>query len=407
MNVAVAGAGYVGLSVALLLSRVYHVAIVDIDENRVESLRKSKSYLRDEGVEYYLSHIRELGLSFHPTSLDEKAYEEADYVVVATSTNYDPESNAFDTTAVETVIDTVRTVNRDAWIVIRSTVPIGYTAAQRKRRNDDHILFSPEFLREGHALHDCLNPSRIIVGAPEGDAAARCSAGEFARMLSSCSECPGEIPAIVCDPTEAEAIKLFSNTYLALRISYFNELDTYCELKGLCAKNVIEGVTLDPRIGDFYDNPSFGYGGYCLPKDVKQLLANYERVPQNLIGAIVEANRTRKVFVAEEVLRRVQRMRDDGLKHPIVGVFRLTMKAESDNFRESSVIDVINILRAHHVEIIVFEPLVADDRVLGCRVERDLEAFKQLSSVILANRWSEELDSCSEKVFSRDLFNSD
>lgn len=417
MRVAVAGAGYVGLSVAMLLSQRNEVFIVDVMPEKIDVLRKGRSPIRDAEIERFLREREVMGLSFEATCDPEEAYAAADYVVVACPTNYDTETNSFDTSAVEAAIDATRAVNPDAWIVVKSTIPVGYTERVRSERGDSRIIFSPEFLREGYALYDNLHPSRIVVGAPKEDVEAVVAARRFATLLEEGAD-PAErarvnadgttgIPALVLGCTEAEAVKLFANTYLALRVSYFNELDTYCAAKGLSTADVIRGVSLDPRIGDFYDNPSFGYGGYCLPKDTRQLLANYRDVPQNLIQAIVDSNATRKDFVADQVLTRVNELVYKGAGKPLVGVYRLTMKSGSDNFRASSVQGVMKRVKAKGVPMLVYEPTFQGSEFFGSEVTSNLASFKERCDVIVANRWSEELADVAGKVYTRDLFRRD
>ncbi len=414
MKIAIAGTGYVGLSVALLLAQHHEVAALDVVPVKVEMLNRRESPIADAEIEAFLTvdASRESSLSFVATGDPREAYAGVEYAVVATPTDYDPERNFFDTSSVEAAVSAIRSVNPDAWIVVKSTVPVGYTAQLRERTGDRRILFSPEFLREGRALFDNLHPSRIVVGADESDPEAVEAAGRFAALLAEGAD-PAErarenpdgsrgIPVLVCGSTEAEAVKLFANTFLALRVAYFNELDTYACSRGLDARKVIEGVCLDPRIGPHYNNPSFGYGGYCLPKDSKQLLANYADVPQNVMSAVVEANRTRKDFVADGVLARVA-----GLGRPLVGVFRLTMKAGSDNFRASSVQGVMKRVKAKGVPVLVYEPALDAPEFFGSEVTRDLESFKERCDVIVANRWSDELDDVAEKVYTRDLFGRD
>ena len=417
MRIAVAGTGYVGLSIAVLLAQHHDVIALDIIPGKVDLLNQWKSPIADPEIEscFENANLGIKSLSLRATLDSHVAYKGADYVVVATPTNYDPEKNYFDTSSVEAAIRAVRDVNRDAWIVIKSTVPVGYTEQLRKREQDDRILFSPEFLREGRALYDNLHPSRIVVGAPEGE--SREAALEFANMLEEGAD-PSErirknadgttgIPVLALGCTEAEAVKLFANTYLALRVAFFNELDTYCEEKSLSTVQVVQGVCLEPRIGSHYNNPSFGYGGYCLPKDTKQLLANYRDVPQSLIGAIVDANRTRKDHIADEVLRRVNRLVYEGVSAPVVGVYRLTMKSGSDNFRASSIQGIMKRVKAKGVPVVVYEPSFNGEDFFGSEVTRDLDLFKSSCDVIVANRWNDDLDDVAEKVYTRDLFRRD
>ena len=387
MKITVAGTGYVGLSIAVLLAQHHEVTALDIIQEKVDLINKRTSPIEDKEIEEFFTNKK---LNLTATINAEEAHKEAEMVIIATPTNYDDQNHTFDTTAVEAVIEDVLKINPQATIVIKSTIPVGYTESVKEKYGVDNIIFSPEFLREGKALYDNLYPSRIVVG--DHNQAAR----KFADLLVEGAHSE-DVPVLFTNSTEAEAIKLFANTYLALRVSYFNELDTYAEVRGLDAGQIIQGVGLDPRIGTHYNNPSFGYGGYCLPKDTKQLLANYGDIPQNMMTAVVDSNQTRKQHIANSVMK----------KNPkTVGVFRLTMKSGSDNFRQSAIQDIIKLLLDEGIEIIIYEPTLSEDTMMGCPVVNDLEKFKQKSDLILANRTEEDLQDSLDKVFTRDIFNN-
>ena len=394
MNIAVAGTGYVGLSNSILLSQHNKVYAVDIVQEKVDLINSKKSPIIDKEISEYLA---EKPLNLEATTDSEKAYKNADFVIISTPTNYDETKNFFDTTSVEAVIDLVQKYNKEAAVIVKSTVPVGYNDMLLEKYPDMNILFSPEFLREGHALYDNLYPSRIVVSYPKTKPFLKEKAVAFSELLKQ-GAIKTDIPVLITTCTEAEAIKLFANTYLALRVAYFNELDTYAEVRGLDTASIIKGVCLDPRIGDFYNNPSFGYGGYCLPKDTKQLLANYKDVPNNLIQAIVESNTTRKDFVADQIISR---------KPKTVGVYRLTMKANSDNFRQSSIQGVMKRIKAKGIEVVIYEPTYKQEDFFNSKVIRDFEKFKQMSDVIIANRMTDDLLSVKEKVYTRDLYSRD
>ncbi|MCM1368562.1 MAG: nucleotide sugar dehydrogenase [Roseburia sp.] len=399
-KIAVAGTGYVGLANAVLLAQHNNVVAVDIVPEKVQKINKKISPISDKEIEEYLADKK---LNLIATADTKLAYESADFVIISTPTNYDDVQNYFDTSSVESAIEAVLAVNTEATIVIKSTVPVGYTETLVKKYNYNKFLFSPEFLREGKALYDNLYPSRIIVGIPQGCDDIESSASKFISLLKQ-GAIKTDIPSLIMSATEAEAVKLFANTYLALRVSYFNELDTYCKMKGLDTRSIIEGIGYDPRIGSHYNNPSFGYGGYCLPKDTKQLRANYKDVPENLISAIVQANETRKDFIADEI---IECLKSKKAERPVVGIYRLTMKAGSDNFRQSAIQGIIERLLRRKTDVCIYEPTLDSDSFMGCKIADDFDVFINTSTVIVANRLEEQLKSVADKVYTRDIYYRD
>lgn len=398
MKIAVVGIGYVGLANAMLLSQNHSVIAVDCDQNKVDMINARRSPLADRDVTEYLAKKK---LDLTATTDGQWAYRDADYVVIATPTDYDSEQNCFDTKSIETIVWQVLSVNSSATIVIKSTVPVGYTEAICKELGVKNIVFSPEFLREGQALHDNLYPSRIVVGVPQKDRCLTEKAKTFAKLLAE-SALKGDVPVLIMTSSEAEAVKLFANTYLAMRIAFFNELDSYAEIHHLDSKQIIEGIGYDPRIGSFYNNPSFGYGGYCLPKDTQQLLASYYNVPNNLMGAVVASNMTRKDFIAQSILKRADSIAAAG--QCVIGIYRLTMKTDSDNFRQSSILGVVERLQKHEANVIIYEPALTGDQFMGCKLMNNFELFAAQSQMIVANRYSAELEPVRDKLYTRDTY---